>query len=202
MKCSQCDKPSLYHYGDDVRLCLDCHYRAQQTEHWRNEHTFKMALVQMAMLNEAKDSFDSIASFGPPSYRLPVAQIAMAGVNNSKMTHINISNSQVGVLNTGDLAKIDALVTVTQGTDSAAIGLAIKQLIEAVLEAKEMSTASKREVGELLSGLSDQITGNRSRTMIGSILKAIEDRVQGINGVWSLFEKLSNLMSSLPSGGS
>ena len=44
-------------------------------------------------------------------------------VNN----RISMSGSQVGVINTGDLAKIDAVVTITNGSDAEAFGQCFKE---------------------------------------------------------------------------
>lgn len=111
--------------------------------------------------------------------------------------HITISNSSVGVLNTGDLAKINAVVTITEGSDAEELGHTIKDFAQAVVDSDEITKEEKHEVGELLGTLSEQIAGKRSKPVIGSVLKGIEGRVKSANVLWSFVEKISRLLDYL-----
>lgn len=200
MKCDQCDRPVLYQHSSGAKLCLECFHKAQEIERWQSDAHFRQSLINMAMLNKAEDDMHAIVGFSLPSHRIPVEQIALAGFNNSKMTNIHISGSQIGVLNTGDLAKIDAVVTLTQGTDVEELGRAIQQLTEATITSSEITDEQKREIGELLAGLSDQVAGKRSKPMAMQILKGIEDRASGINGIVDLVRNVGVLITALFSG--
>tara|TARA_R110000765_G_C18788998_1_gene592318 strand:- start:19 stop:627 length:609 start_codon:yes stop_codon:yes gene_type:complete len=200
MKCDQCDRPVLYQHSSGAKLCLECFHKAQEIERWQSDAYFRQSLINMAMLNKAEDDMHAIVGFSLPSHRIPVEQIALAGFNNSKMTNIHISGSQIGVLNTGDLAKIDAVVTLTQGTDVEELGRAIQQLTEATITSSEITDEQKREIGELLAGLSDQVAGKRSKPMAMQILKGIEDRASGINGIVDLVRNVGVLITALFSG--
>jgi hypothetical protein len=101
--------------------------------------------MNAAMLNQAQDQMDRMMPIGPPSARIPVA--AMAGAfqrGNAVYNNINVTNSQVGVINTGDLAKIDAAITMTAGTDVDAIGRQLRELTQAVVDAADIASEQKK----------------------------------------------------------
>lgn len=197
MKCHQCDKPGFYQYSDDMMLCVQCHSQVQTIETKEKELQLKNALLCAAMLNNANQELDAIAPWGPRYQPIPVAAIAAVGSQGIKMTNIHISDSQIGVINTGDLAKIDAAVTLTRGSDAEPAADALKQLTEAVLASEEITTEAKRELGELLAALSKQLAGDRSQPVAMQLVKAIEERTSGINSVWSLAERIGPLVSAL-----
>jgi len=109
--------------------------------------------------------------------------------------HITISNSSVGILNTGDLAKINAVITITEGSDAEELGHTIKDLAQTVDDSNEITREEKHEVGELLGTLSEQIAGKRSKPVIGSVLKGIEERVTSVNALWGFAEKIGKLLT-------
>jgi hypothetical protein len=198
MKCNQCDRPGFYSYSEGVELCLPCHGQVEDLRLRRAESDFRQQLINMAMINEAQDQMDAAVGFSVSPARIPVAAIAAAAATrNTRMTNINITGAQVGVLNTGDLAKIDAAVTLTKGSDAEELGAAIKSLTEAVVQAPDMRDEVKREVGELLAALTDQVAGKRSKPVATQVLKGIEERAKGVNAVWDLALKVSGLAAAL-----
>ncbi|MGY4434855.1 hypothetical protein ACVWWO_007332 [Bradyrhizobium sp. F1.13.1] len=112
MKCAQCTNPAFYRVGDgsgkEIGLCLSCLsvYEGIQFREW---------LKHAAMLNHASESMDSmLGGIGGQSPRIPVEAIARAAVMARTFNNINISNSNVGVLNRGNLARIDAAITIAR----------------------------------------------------------------------------------------
>ena len=198
MKCNQCERPGLYQYGDGVELCLSCHSQVEDLRLRADESSFRQQLINMAMINDAHDQMDAAVGFSVSTARMPVTAIAAAAAaRNTRMTSINITGAQVGVLNTGDLAKIDAAVTLTKGSDAEEFGAAIKALTEAVVQSHDMQTGTKREVGELLAALTEQVAGKRSKPVAMTVLKGIEERTTGVNAVWDLVVKVGALAAAL-----
>ncbi len=106
MRCYQCPKPAMYGVTEqNVPLCLDCWHKWQLTWHMQ-------FLQNAAMMNQAMDDMDSISGISTGG-RIPVTALANAMQKRHVYNNIRISNSTVGVLNTGDLAKIDAVITLT-----------------------------------------------------------------------------------------
>jgi len=182
-----------------AQLCLSCYGQLEDLRLRQAEASFRDQLVNMAMINHAEQSMAAQVGMNlSPHELIPVAAIAAAAAaRNTRMTNINITGAQVGVLNTGDLAKIDAAVTITKGSDAEELGMAIKALTEAVVQTPDMKAEVKREVGELLAALTDQVAGKRSKPVAMQVLKGIEERAKGVNAVWDLALKVSGLSAGL-----
>ncbi|WPY94547.1 hypothetical protein T8T21_00005 [Limimaricola variabilis] len=190
MKCHQCEKPALYTYENGPSLCLHCNTLLQ-------ENNYRSFLMNAAMMNQSLDDMDMVTGLQMNSGRIPVSDLARAMNKPTTNNHISISNSSVGVLNTGDLAKINAVITITEGSDSEELGRTIRDFAQAVIDSKDISGIDKHEIGELLGTLSEQIAGKRSKPVISSILKGIEERVKPVDSLWSFAEKIGGLLSSL-----
>lgn len=198
MKCSQCDRPAVYQVAPNIVLCLPCYAQAQDIELRQEELNFRKALYNAAMINRAEQDIAAVVGMPVPQQDLiPVAAIANATTRISRMTNITVTGSQIGVLNAGDLAKIDAVVTITKGSDAEQLGLAIKALTEAVIQTQDIAADTKKEIGELLAALTEQISGKRSKSVAMQVLKGVEERTKGINAVWSLVEHVGTLLSDL-----
>lgn len=109
--------------------------------------------------------------------------------------NITISGSKIGVLNTGDLAKINAVINATKGSDTASIGQTMAEFAQAIVDSNHLSDEAKRELGELIASLGDQIVGKRSSPVMKSLLEGIAERARPANDIFSMFEKLSGLVS-------
>jgi hypothetical protein len=173
MPCSQCRRPAFYEVGDQkVPLCLDCWHKFQHGN-------FLQFLQNTAMMNRAMDDMDEITGFGPTGGRIPVAALARAMSKNSTYNNINILNSTVGVVNTGDLAKIDAVITLTKDSDVEGIGTAIKTLAQAIVDSNEINKTDKQELIDLVQAIGEQIVGQRKKPILFSLFKGLEERAKG-----------------------
>lgn len=172
MPCAQCRKPAFYQVGDQkVPLCLDCWHKFQQAN-------FLQFLQNAAMMNQAMDDMDEMTGFGPSGGRIPVAALASAMSTKSTYNNISISNSNIGVVNTGDLAKIDAVITLTKDSDADAIGLAIKSLAQAIVDSKEIDKAGKQELIDFVQAIGEQIVGARKKPILFSLFRGLEERAK------------------------
>jgi hypothetical protein len=52
-------------------------------------------------------------------------------------------------------------------------------LVQAVVDSNELGSEGKRETVELLQSLTQQLAGDRKKSVMTSLLKAVEDRAQG-----------------------
>jgi hypothetical protein len=190
MKCHQCPKPAFYTVGDPkTPLCLDCWSKLQEAH-------FRSFLVNAAMINQANDDLDLMIPIGPPSARIPVAAMARAFRRGDTVyNNIHVTNSQVGMINTGDLAKIDAAITMTEGTEVDAIGRQLRELTQAVLDAGDIASEQQKDLIELIQALSDQIVSARKKSVILSLLHSIEERAKGANAIVQLVMTLKAVIA-------
>jgi hypothetical protein len=178
MRCSQCQNNAFYRIGNDAggetALCLQC------LSIWEGIQ-FREWLKNAAMLNNASDSMDSIlGGLGPPSPRIPVEATARAASMSRTYNNITISNSSVGVVNTGNLARIDAAITMSKGTEAEEFGARLKDLTQAVLADTETSKEVKQQLIEVAQAISDQAIGNKRPSAV--VVTTLFERLKQLAG--------------------
>jgi hypothetical protein len=191
VKCHQCNRPAFFISGPEKRpLCLDCSDKLQNILN-------SQFIQNAAMMNSAMDHMDAMIPIGPPSGRIPIADLARAMQKSHVYNNIHVTNSKVGIINTGDLAQIDAAITMTEGTDVDQIGQHLKRLTQTVVDAQELADQTKREMIELIQSMSAQVVGPRKRSVIGALLKSLEERAKGANAVIELVTSLGSAIKGL-----
>jgi hypothetical protein len=195
MRCHQCPRPAFYEVGDEkIPLCLDCWSKFE-------EANFRKFLMNAAMMNQTMDHMDEITGLGRTGGRIPVAAIAGAFRRSAVYNNIKVTNSQVGMINTGDLAKIDAAITMTAGSDADAIGRQVRELTQAVVDARDIAQEQKKELVELIQALSEQVVSARKKPVMASLLRSIEERAKGANAIIQLVMSLKETIEQFFQGG-
>jgi len=118
-------------------------------------------------------------------------------MGNGTLNNIHVTNSNVGLLNTGNVRKIDAAITIAQGTDADQIAHQLRQLTQAILDVKGLESSRKDSLLELVQSLSDQIVRERKQSVIMALLKSIEDRAQGLAAISTIVEGLTAAIRNL-----
>jgi hypothetical protein len=126
-----------------------------------------------------------------------VKEIAAALKGKSVLNNIHITNTSVGVLNTGDLARIDALITLTKNTDVETIGTQLQNLTQSIVDSPDLDDAQKKELLDLVQALAEQVVGPRRPSVIKSLLTSIEDRAKGMAAIFSVVQVLSAAVRGL-----
>lgn len=190
MKCHQCERPALYVIEDGkVPLCLHCYSLWQQQQ--------DVEFLKNAMLmNQAMDQMDIVSGFYTPGGRMPVHELAKAIMKSPTLNNIVVSKSQIGVLNTGSIQKIDAAITLSQGSETEVVTDHIKRLTEAVIGSDELDDVKKNEVIELTESLSEQVVGPRKIATITALVKAIREKVGGTLALSNAAEGLWNVLKN------
>lgn len=166
-QCYQCDRPSMYDVGN-VPLCLHC---AATAEHIANMQWLKNA----AGMNQALDDMDMVTGISLGGGRVPVAAVASAMRRNPILNHIQVNNSQIGVLNTGMIERVDATITLTRGTEFEVVGDHLKLFTEALANNRDIEPRARESLAELVESLSDQIN-QRKRASIAATMAAILEK--------------------------
>ncbi len=185
MKCHQCERPAMYFIGEEnnIPLCLDCYAK------FRRIHDMEF-LKNATMMNNALDNMDMVTGFLTPGGRMPVQALARAMQGSHTLNNINISQSQIGVLNTGSIEKIDAAITLSNGSDAELIGAQIKSFTETVIQSEELNAQDKNEVLELTETLAEEVVGRRKPTTINAVMNAISEKLTDFATLAGAAEKL------------
>jgi hypothetical protein len=149
------------------------------------------------MMNQALDDMDMVIGVNSGGPRIPIGQLARAMQKAPTYTNISVNNSQVGVLNNGEIARIDAAITLTKDSDVEAIGQQLQLLTQAVVNANDVDAAIKTELIDLVQSLSEQIIGKRKPSVIRSLLGSIEERAKGFNAIAAAASTLAQAVHSL-----
>jgi hypothetical protein len=196
MRCSQCSNNAFYRVsnsaGGDTPLCLQC------LSIWEGIQ-FREWLKASAMMNHASASMDEFTGLGPPSPRIPVEAIARAASMSRTYNNISISNSNVGVVNTGNLARIDAAITMSKGTETEEFGARLKDLTQAILANAEIAKEQKQQLIEVAQAISDQAIGNKrpSSVVITNLFGALRQLAGDVSVVGGAVEKLHEAWTHL-----
>jgi hypothetical protein len=166
--CTQCGRPAIAELMDHP-LCVDHWCRMQQAldaDHARRAS----ALNYLAEKAEARVGVRGIF----PRYEVPMPTIA---TGPTTFNNIRVEGSSVGVINTGELQRLDlALTQVRVGGDTASADV-LKTLTQAVIDAPEIDGTAKNEALEHLSYLAQQATlppEHRQRSVGRTVVTTLE----------------------------
>jgi hypothetical protein len=190
MRCSQCSNNAFYRIGNgsggETSLCLQC------LSVWESIQ-FREWLKSAAMMNHASESMDSmLGGLGGPSPRIPVEAIARSASMAATYNNINISNSNVGVVNTGNLARIDAAITMSKGTEAEEFGARLKDLTQAILSEADTSKELKQQLVEITQAISDQAIGSKrpSKVVVATLFAHLKELAGDVSILAGAVEKL------------
>jgi hypothetical protein len=182
----------MYQVGEEnIPLCLSC-FSVQH--HMQNIDFLKNAMMQ----NNSMDDMDMMTGISLGGGRIPVAEFSKAIQRSPTLNSIHVSNSQIGVLNTGAIQKIDAAITLSQGSDAQQFGQLLKEFTELVISTENLSSSEKNEVFELTEAVAEEVVGKRRILMITALLKSAKEKVGGVLALSNAAVKLLQAISSLP----
>jgi hypothetical protein len=155
-------------------------------------------LMSAAMMNMASQDLENrLPGIGPQPYMFPIAALSRALQEAPVLNNIHISNSQIGVLNTGTVANIDAFVSNVRGTDAEAVGSAVRAFAQAVVNSQEIDDTEKNAVLELVEALSDEVLKTRRGAAAKSLMRAILDRLQDVTTLLAAGELLGQAIEAV-----
>jgi hypothetical protein len=198
MQCCQCQRPAYWMVGPkaDTPLCLSC---SAILEHIQTMQFLKSA----AMMNDANHQMDMmVGGLGPPHKPIPVSEIARAMTKASTFNNINITNSKVGVVNTGNLARINAAIEITKGQPTEEFGARLKDLTEAITNTAEGDDETKKALSELTKAIADQVLVERSPSaaVIGALFDRLVSASGGLTRILAAAEQLKHAWQNLGLG--
>jgi hypothetical protein len=97
------------------------------------------------------------------------------------LNNIHVSNSEIGVLNTGTIENVDNTVTVLKVEDNNEFANSITMLSEAIIKAGELSNNQKNQVLELVESLSQEAVVPKDKRKL-AVVRALLAELSGILG--------------------
>jgi hypothetical protein len=175
MKCQQCNNNALYQVGSEqVPLCLNCFALMQQT-------TDRIDEALKEEKNYLHDSIDyTIFGFraGP---RYPTKRPVLLSGGTVNHNHIAINNSQVGVLNTGNIKNLNQTIDSLYAASQKELAENIRKFSNAILADENLTDDQKTQVLESLDFITKELfqkSENRKRTIVSTLFGVISKAVE------------------------
>lgn len=193
--CSQCDRQAIWSINGP-NVCVWCYARFEEVQQQKLRYL-------MAMSNQAIDEMDShMRSFGVrtqgPRYQIPPPTPIVRHEGPMTFHNINVQGGVIGAINTGNVKAIDVVIGSLNQKGNPNLGIALKELTEAVLKSTELQAQGKQEILEQLSFLSTQTTvpkDTRQYGMIASVLDGVSKAVSTSTALLALWQKIHPLIT-------
>ncbi|MBE3125310.1 MAG: hypothetical protein IMZ57_06590 [Acidobacteria bacterium] len=187
MKCYNCDKSAMFAMGPEGQqalLCLDCYIRYQNIQ-LQQQKMYERQINYITSQMESAVGLHGIL----PRYPERRSIIQTGGVT---LNNIHVTNSEIGVLNTGNIENVDATVTVLKNEGNAELAAAVSALSEAVIRSSEINADRKNQIMELLAALSEEAVAPREKqkkSVVKAVIGQIGEVLGGVSSVLGLWEK-------------
>jgi len=169
LKCSQCDRPAFVTVGGHS-LCLDHYLKFQQANQIQDDR-------EARYMNFLLGQMEAVGGLGPIFPRHQVSQ-PIIHQGTMKFQNIKVDSSNVGVLNFGEIGKLDMAMSIINNKGNAELKDAIKEFTDAVIASTETDKKVKNELIEQIAFLSTQAAlpeEKRRPSVVKSVLKGIKD---------------------------
>lgn len=113
------------------------------------------------------------------------------------MNNFNITQSQIGVLNTGSIQRIDAAITLSKGSDVELIGQHIRSLTESVIQSPDLDDRKKADIIDLTETLAEEVVGKRKPATIKAVMKELTEHVTNTTALFGAAQKLWEVLGPL-----
>ena len=182
-KCTQCKTPAIYDMGGNY-LCVNCYSKLAQANYLRH--------VQLASLyNQALDKMGNIVGLPVTRGRIYIPPPPTINAGQTTYNNIRVDNSVVGAINTGNIEKLDVMMSVMRDANNQELADALQQLTQAILDTPDLQPNDKDFALEWLSFLSNQalMQETERQPAIGKTAIAALERILSNTGsvasIWS-----------------
>lgn len=180
----------MYLVGDQkVPLCLNCYAVMQQM----NERNIQMLREEM---NYTMDNVNSMfgVSGGP---RYPTKRPVIMAGNTVNQNHVAINNSQIGILNTGNIQNLNQTIDSLYSVSQKELADKVKEFSEAVLNEEGLSKEQKQEILESLDLVTKELfqePENRKKAIVKTLMNGISSIMQFAANAVTIWPTLQTML--------
>ncbi len=193
-KCGQCERKAMFQVEGDHLLCLHCWIAWQRA--------LREGMAEKArVINYLTEQMEMTAGLPGLLPRLQVPEPAPS-IYTGAMTfnNIRVSDSVVGVINTGQVQQLDVALDVIRDAGQPNLAEALRNLSQAVVDARDLDPAQKDEAIEHLTFLAEQAVlpqDQRQRSVGRTVLRALERLLNAAASVMTLWQQAQPLLGTL-----
>ena len=195
IKCYQCDKPAIIEYDNKVPLCVDCYQKIAQAAFMEQQAQHNKLSWIASNLNFIDQEFSAGTGGLIPPNRMAIPQPPSAG-SSYTFSHIQVSDSNVGVINPGTLFTLNTSIEVMQNRGDSELAKAVKELTQGVLDDKQINDDLKKEIAEQLEFLVAEAIADKEKRRVGvirGIMAQISKAISTSAVLLSIWEKVEPL---------
>ncbi|MCP4249750.1 MAG: hypothetical protein GY778_22130 [bacterium] len=133
-----------------------------------------------------------------PKLEMPVQPVILSGDNI--LHNINVSNSNIGVLNTGHIGAVDSAIGFLSQYGESDGAAAIKSLTEAVIRNEKVANETKEEIIELLGVIATEATSppeRRKSKAIAPVIDRVATIFKGLGDLASIWTQYAPAISAM-----
>ena len=177
-KCCQCDKPAIINFADKIPLCADCYHKVAQADFMEQQATHNKLSWTASNLNFLEQALYVGHGGLLPLRQMAIPQPPSAG-SSYTFSQIQVSDSNVGVINPGTLYTLNTSIEVMQNRGDTELAKSVKELTQAVLDDKQVADDLKKEIAEQLEFLVAEAVADKEKRHVGPI-KAIMTQISQV----------------------
>ncbi len=196
VQCDQCGGRGLINYAGSIPLCIDCYKKLAQANFMEQQANHNKRSWAAANLNFIEQQLYAGHGGFLPLKQMQIPQPPSAGINYS-YSNIQVSNSAVGAISSGDLYAIDTSIEVITNNGNVDLGNAFKELSEALANSTDIQAATQTEILKLISYLSTEATlskDKRNTAVISSVLSKLPTLITTANAAWAIWDRVGPIL--------
>lgn len=171
MRCSQCPNNAFYQVGPEqnVPLCLNCYVIFQQTLAISNQELKEQ-------INYYSDQMDAMFGISRNTPRYPTRAPVVVSGGTIYNNHIAINNSQVGLINTGNIENLNQTIDSLYTASQKELADSVKNFSDVVLNEVTLTKDQKDEIFEGLDFITREVLElpeRRKKTVVKTLMSSI-----------------------------
>jgi len=182
-KCHHCGKPATFKRGE-ILLCVDCYYKVAQADFMEQQILHNQMSWAASNLNFIEQQLYIGHGGLLPLKQMMIPQVPAAP--SYSFQQIKVSESNIGVINTGTLFNLDTSIQVIQNCGDKELANAVKELTQAVIDSNDINDQLKTEIAEQLEFLVIEALASKDKQRKGLATKVISNISQSVSTVASL----------------
>ena len=192
--CAWCEKPAIGIVSGHP-ICINCYHKLQQAN-WMQESSIANYMNFLIGQAEAACGLYGVT----PRYEIPQPIVHQGPMN---IQNIRVDKSNVGVINTGEIQRIEIARSFINRSGNSELTEAIREFTEAVINEKNLNSEIKNQLIEMVSFLSTQAAfpkEKRQSTVAKTVLKSIKDILTSgasLTSIMSSWDKISALFEKI-----
>lgn len=151
-------------------------------------------------MNILADQVELVTGLPGIAPRFPQPERKIIQTRDVVFNNIHVSNSSIGILNTGNLEIVDSAITaLKQDPKTQEFGIAIERLANAIAEANDLTQEKKNEAMEILGVIASKATAPKEKRRSGvvrSILATLPNIIQTSAAIIQIWQEIEPIIKS------